>query len=52
MGINEANFPKKSPEWFIIMGNRVQPEEEMKCVDHASGFEREQRRKPRASLIF
>lgn len=30
------------------MGNLVQPEEEMKCVHHAPGFEREQRKKPKS----
>lgn len=49
MSINEAKFPKKSPRRFIIMGNLVQPEEEMKCVHRAPGFEREQRKKPNSS---
>lgn len=30
------------------MGNLVQPEEEMKCVHHAPGFEREQRKEPKS----
>lgn len=49
MSINEAKFPKKSPRQLIIMGNLVQPEEEIKCVHHASGFEMDQRKKSSSS---
>lgn len=52
MGTNEANFPKKSPGWFIMMGNLVRSEEEIKCVHHSPGSERGQRKKPKIISHF
>lgn len=49
MSINEAKFPKKLSRKFIIVGNLVEPEEEIKRVHRVPGFEREQRKKPNSS---